>query len=87
MPHHTEDMICPRCCAELEADKHRLRMPGEPNWSTSCRCGCGQTFARFDRSGRPRDYLSGHNLRRVGKKAAGRLLDGVEHNGIPETRP
>lgn len=23
---------------------------------------------------------------RVGKKAAGRLLDGVEHNGFPEVR-
>ncbi|MGU3476453.1 phage Gp37/Gp68 family protein [Methylobacterium sp. D48H] len=26
-------------------------------------------------------------MRRVGKKAAGRLLDGVEHNGFPEVRP
>ena len=25
-------------------------------------------------------------VRRIGKKAAGRLLDGVEHNGYPETR-
>lgn len=27
------------------------------------------------------------NLYRIGKKAAGRLLDGVEHNGFPEVRP
>ncbi len=27
------------------------------------------------------------DLYRVGKKAAGRLLDGVEHNGYPEVRP
>ncbi|MGC4059388.1 MAG: phage Gp37/Gp68 family protein [Aquabacterium sp.] len=26
-------------------------------------------------------------MKRVGKKAAGRLLDGVEHNGFPEVRP
>lgn len=30
--------------------------------------------------------LDGHYMRRVGKKAAGRLLDGVEHNGMPELR-
>ena len=27
---------------------------------------------------------SGETMWRVGKKAAGRLLDGVEHNGMPE---
>jgi len=30
------------------------------------------------------DHLDGHRMHRVGKKAAGRLLDGVEHNGRPE---
>lgn len=28
-------------------------------------------------------HLDGHRMHRVGKKAAGRLLDGVEHNGLP----
>lgn len=28
--------------------------------------------------------LEGHRVHRVGKNAAGRLLDGVEHNGFPE---
>lgn len=28
-----------------------------------------------------------HHWLRVGKKAAGRLLDGIEHNGMPEDRP
>ncbi|HZR37685.1 MAG TPA: phage Gp37/Gp68 family protein, partial [Nevskia sp.] len=32
------------------------------------------------------DRREGQWLRRVGKKAAGRLLDGVEHNGFPEPR-
>lgn len=32
------------------------------------------------------DREEGINWRRLGKKAAGRLLDGVEHNGMPEAR-
>jgi len=39
----------------------RLRLPGEPNAEVSCACGCGATFLRFDDSGRPRDFVSGHN--------------------------
>lgn len=38
----------------------------------------------------PGDLVScgdGHIARRVGKKAAGRLLDGVEHNGMPGDQP
>lgn len=31
-------------------------------------------------------FADGATVRRVGKKAAGRLLDGVEHNAIPEAR-
>lgn len=33
----------------------------------------------------PQD-VGGHRLHRVGKKAAGRLLDGVEHDGMPEAQ-
>jgi hypothetical protein len=29
------------------------------------------------------DFPDGNTVFRVGKKAAGRLLDGVEHNGFP----
>lgn len=32
----------------------------------------------------PRDHYWDHACARVGKKAAGRLLDGMEHNGYPE---
>ena len=28
-----------------------------------CACGCGETLFRFDRWGRPRDFISGHNSR------------------------
>jgi hypothetical protein len=34
-----------------------------------------------------RDSQSRHLARRVGKKAAGRLLDGVRHDGSPVERP
>lgn len=42
------------------ADKG-LRMPGEPNPDIICACGCGAVFKRYDSSGRPRAYVSGHN--------------------------
>jgi len=43
-----------------------LREPGEPNPTVACSCGCGTTFARYDRDGRPRRFVSGHNGRKVG---------------------
>lgn len=38
-----------------------LQMPGESNPEIPCACGCGTLFAKFDGSGRPRRYVSGHN--------------------------
>ena len=38
-----------------------LRRPGEANPVIACACGCGTEFTRFDRSGRPRLFVSGHN--------------------------
>lgn len=38
------------------------RAPGEPNPTISCACGCGGTLDKFDRSGRPRRFVSGHNM-------------------------
>lgn len=40
---------------------HKLRLPGESNPIVSCRCGCGEQFSMYDDSGRPREYISGHN--------------------------
>jgi len=40
----------------------KLRKPGEHNPIISCKCGCGTRFLRFDSTGRPRGYISGHNL-------------------------
>ena len=47
---------------------HRLievgrRKPGEANPSITCFCGCGLTLLKFDQRGRPRVFISGHNLK------------------------
>jgi hypothetical protein len=59
---------------EVEADSaHHLvhhrkesgkvkRMPGEANPTVTCACGCGGTFAQYDSSGRPRRFVTGHNV-------------------------
>lgn len=39
----------------------RRRLPGEANPTIPCRCKCGETLARYDELGRPREYVSGHN--------------------------
>lgn len=39
----------------------RLRLPGEENPETECTCGCGTRFPKYDDSGRPREYVTGHN--------------------------
>lgn len=41
--------------------RKELRLPGEPNPTIVCSCGCGESFPRYDSSGRPRNYVSGHN--------------------------
>jgi hypothetical protein len=49
------------------AVKHRKvgfgrRLPGQKNPKVFCGCGCGESFSVFDNSGRPRCFVSGHNL-------------------------
>lgn len=46
--------------------KHRRktfdrRRPGEPNEVIQCACGCGRTFKLYDKNGRPRRFVTGHN--------------------------
>lgn len=41
----------------------RTRAPGETNPLVACACSCGALFTTYDGSGRPRRYVSGHNLR------------------------
>jgi hypothetical protein len=38
-----------------------LRRHDEVNPDIPCACGCGATLKKFDSSGRPRRFLSGHN--------------------------
>lgn len=40
----------------------RNRHPDEANFDVTCRCGCGALLKRYDGEGRPRHYVSGHNL-------------------------
>lgn len=40
-----------------------LRKPHEPNLVVECACGCGKVFPRYDEQGRPRKYVSGHNVK------------------------
>lgn len=41
----------------------RSRRPGEDNPSLPCACGCGLLLQTYDRWGRPRRFISGHNAR------------------------
>lgn len=45
-----------------KADKKILRFPNEKNEVVYCSCGCGETFPKYDRTGRMRAFKSGHNL-------------------------
>lgn len=38
------------------------RLPGEENTTVKCGCGCGESIYKFDNSGRPRRFVSGHNM-------------------------
>lgn len=38
-----------------------LRLPNEDNPVVECACGCGERLLKFDASGRPRKFKSGHN--------------------------
>lgn len=41
--------------------KAELQKPHEPNELIACACGCGAMFPKFDRIGRPRRFVTGHN--------------------------
>jgi len=40
-----------------------LRLPDEPNLVVACECNCGVLFEKYDQVGRPRRFVSGHNMR------------------------
>jgi HNH endonuclease len=41
----------------------RQRNYGEANPVVACACGCGQSLRKFDNYGRPREFISGHNMK------------------------
>jgi protein gp37 len=71
--------------------------PMHPAWARSLRDQCRNANVPFffkqwgefasvsevDGTGAHHSFADGATVRRVGKKRAGRLLDGVEHNGMP----
>lgn len=44
-----------------DPDSKYQRKPGGRNRLVKCACGCGTAFRRFDRWGRVRRYVTGHN--------------------------
>lgn len=44
------------------ATRSDLRQPGEGNPEVDCACGCGERLRRYDSAGRPRRFVSGHNI-------------------------
>lgn len=64
---HPDNLIVKASRAEHRAAHRKrtdLRLPAEPNPAIECACGCGASFPRFDATGRPRRFISGHNARK-----------------------
>ena len=65
--------------------------PSHPDWFRSLRdqCAAAGVPFHFKQWGEfaPVDDGFGTNVRRVGKSAAGRFLDGIEHNDYPKVKP
>ena len=40
-----------------------MRKPDEPNIIIKCACGCGAKIKKYDKVGRPREYIWGHSRR------------------------
>lgn len=47
--------------AEHRKLERGLREPGTANPIVTCACGCGARFRKYDRSNRPRRFVTGHN--------------------------
>jgi HNH endonuclease/Transcriptional regulator, AbiEi antitoxin len=51
-----------------------LRMPGETNPVIACECGCGTALEKYDASGRPRSFVTGHNRNAPAEQRARDIL-------------
>ena len=47
---------------QAHSNNKKTRRIGSGNPMIQCACGCKATFLKFDTSGRPRSFVSGHNL-------------------------
>lgn len=50
--------------AHRKKDSNR-KLPNESNDLIECACGCGKTIFKFDKTGRPKHYIAGHNTPKV----------------------
>jgi hypothetical protein len=46
---------------EHRSKNSNRRLIGQINKFVLCICGCGKAFLKYDKSGRPRKFVSGHN--------------------------
>ena len=46
---------------KIKRGQDHLRNHNEENVTITCACGCFTEFLKYDKSGRPRKYVSGHN--------------------------
>ena len=61
--------------AAQHRNQHRKKASGrrlfdEQNPMRICKCGCGGWFFRFDKCGRPRTFIAGHNPHDISKQEA-----------------
>ena len=47
---------------KVDRGENHLRNPNEKNEMVKCACGCFTEFLKYDKQGRPRKYVSGHNM-------------------------
>lgn len=84
-----------QCGEWIDADEWLNDLRDSPNFkftiggaAPSCPLNFADAAALAEMSGAKFEHQSdGTTTFRVGKKRAGRLLDGVEHNAFPEARP
>lgn len=60
-PENLEVLSGRRHISQHHKKRSDLRDLDEPNPDIACACGCGSVFPKYDASGRPRRYVSGHN--------------------------
>jgi hypothetical protein len=46
---------------KVDRGQDHLRNPNEKNTIIKCACGCFTEFMKYDKSGRPRKFVAGHN--------------------------